>query len=246
MASSDDQRISHLFYIVTSEVLYIHLECSLASPILVFWMADKVLFALWLDLRKVFDSRWRLLTLRWRVIEPLTTNMRSGFSECKSGCKEAFKCCELVDSGNRGAFMEVTRREGEKKETKGRETKMMGGIQMHLSSRVNPLVCLFSFHLGHWTQKKGSPVLNLCVCKHLEVFCVCEWLAEREGTCRCVHTCRMDSVRLWKHEYACLHKRWRKLVHTHMVAFFYHTAVWPEVVVWKIFSLLWGPLCPSA
>lgn len=66
---------------------------------------------------------------------------------------------------------------GGEKETKGRETKMMGGIQMHLSSRVNPLVCLFSFHLGHWTQKKGSPVLNLCVCVQAFRGILCVWVA---------------------------------------------------------------------
>lgn len=87
-----------------------------------------------------------------------------------------------------------------REEAKGRETKMTRGIQMHLSGRVNPLVCLFSFHLGHWTQKEETGGWGS--------------VAEREGTCRCVHTCRMVSVCLWKHEYACLHKRWRKLVHT--------------------------------
>lgn len=75
----------------------------------------------------------------------------------------------MLDSGNQGAFVEVMRRhKGRLRETKKRGTKISRGIQMHLSSRVNPLVCLFSFQQGHWPRKKRCPVYSvqtlLCMC----------------------------------------------------------------------------------
>lgn len=117
----------------------------------------------------------------------------------------------VVDSGNQEAFMEVTRRQRERQ--KGRGTKMTGGIQMHLSNRVNPLVCLFSFQLGHWTQKKGRPMLNLCVCASV-------WgLRERVLADVCIlagwTVLAFESMSVYACMLACLHKRWRKLVHTH-------------------------------
>lgn len=99
----------------------------------------------------------------------------------------------------------VTRGETERKQ-RGRETEMTGGIWMHLWSRVNPLVCLFSFHLGHCAQKKRSPV---CVCVRVlvDVCILAGWMV-----------------------FAWLHKRWRKLVHARIVSFFllsFFLVVWP-------------------
>lgn len=68
---------------------------------------------------------------------------------------------------------------------------------MGLSSRANPLVCLFSFDPGHSAPQKGTPVLNMCMYEHSEVFG-----ARGMGTCRCVRARRMAGFSLWKHEQA--------------------------------------------
>lgn len=81
MQQLSDCFLSHLANIMTLRVPSIHLKCHVASPILFVWIEDRVLFALWLECCEAFDSRWRLLTSRWRVTRPLTISVRSGFSK---------------------------------------------------------------------------------------------------------------------------------------------------------------------
>lgn len=98
--------------------------------------------------------------------------MRSGFSECKSGCKEAFKCCELVDSGNRGAFMEVTRREGKKRD-KGKGNKDDGrnsNASLKQSESISVFVLL---SLGSLNSEERQPCVELvCVQAFRGILCV--------------------------------------------------------------------------
>lgn len=96
---------------------------------------------------------------------PLTTTMCS--VSAVSVNLVTRKHSDVASGGIRGPLWRWW--EWRQKETKRRETKMMGGIQMHLSSRVNSLVCLFSFPLGHWIQKKGSSVWAFSAREHLQM-----------------------------------------------------------------------------
>ena len=173
-------------------------------------------------------------------------------------CEEALKCRERpilgVKGRGGGALAEATRR-GERKKAKGRETKMTGGIQMHLSSSVNPLACLLSFHLGHWTPKERGVLcwtcVCVCVCVCLQAFrgyfvhaLVSAWLAEGRGHLQmCAHW--RDGECLPLKAWVCVLAQRVTQACAHTVAFFHRAVVWPAVSVWKMFSRLWGPLCWS-